>query len=84
MADSKKIEGAFDKFEAAAKKARRPGARTAAAAFPDPCATWKSLRGPWQAIIDALTAVGTLVPIAKRAAAAMTVVKELLDALCPP
>lgn len=85
MIDVQKIDRAFDDFEAAVRaQAGGPQAPTVgAAAIPDPCGLWQSLRGPWDAIIQALKALGAIIPIARRAAEAMEKVRDLLNVLCP-
>jgi hypothetical protein len=53
------------------------------AANVDVCGTWKSIRGTVDDIINGLNAIGTLFPIAKKAADVLNTLKHLLDALCP-
>jgi hypothetical protein len=78
MVDDRQITKAFTKFNSAVKKATAAKSQLA-----NPCDLWKSLKGPWDAVIQALQALGKLIPIAKRAAVAMEKVREILNVLCP-
>ena len=76
MVNDKEITKAFTGFHSAVRRA-------ASAKVADPCALWKKLKGPFEAVIRSLQALGTLIPIAKRAADAMEKVREILNVLCP-
>jgi hypothetical protein len=83
MIDEKQIEKAFNDFDAAAKTGGVAGAPKALPAGVNPCGVWHSIRGTVDTIITALRAVGTLFPIAKRAADVLETLKNLLNGLCP-
>jgi hypothetical protein len=78
MVNEREISKAFTNFNSAVKKAT-----AAKSQLTNPCDFWKSLKGPWDAVIGALQALGKLIPIAKRAALAMEKVREILNVLCP-
>ncbi|MDR3634245.1 MAG: M12 family metallopeptidase [Isosphaeraceae bacterium] len=73
-------EEAFDSFDASIKSlaAVAPGALAG-----NPCDVWRNIRGTVDEIINALQAVGTLLPIAKRAADVLQQLANLLNVLCP-
>jgi hypothetical protein len=79
MIDEKQVNQAFDDFDKAVKG--RGGAVAAAAV--NPCDVWHNIRATVDAIITALRAIGTLFPIAKRAADVLDTLKALLNQLCP-
>jgi hypothetical protein len=86
MIDEKQIEKAFNDFDAAAKSgvsAVGAGGTRALAAGMNPCGVWHSIRGTVDSIIAALRAIGTLFPIARRAADVLETLKTLLNGLCP-
>jgi hypothetical protein len=82
MIDEKQIEKAFNDFDAAAKSGGAAGTKAIGAAA-NPCGIWHSIRGTVDAIITALRALGTLFPIARRAADVLETLKNLLNGLCP-
>jgi hypothetical protein len=77
MVQNKEITKAFTSLHGAVQ-------RVAAAKTPlsNPCDLWKTLQGPWDAAIAALEALGTLIPVARKAAQAKIKVREILNALC--
>jgi hypothetical protein len=78
MVNDKEITKAFTGLQSAVKRAA-----TAKSQLSNPCEIWKNLQKPWDAAIIALEALGTLIPVARKAAQAMIKVREILTALCP-
>jgi hypothetical protein len=76
MVDDKEITKAFTGFQSAVQRATTKNQKA------DPCALWKKLQAPFEAVIRALTALGTLIPVAKRAALAMEKMRDILNVLC--
>jgi hypothetical protein len=77
MVNDKAITKAFTNFHGAVKRAADGHSK-----ITNPCELWKTLKAPFEAVIQALNALGTLIPIAKRAAQAMEKVRDILNALC--
>lgn len=78
MVNDKEITKAFSSLNSAARKATAVKSHLA-----DPCEVWKQVKPSWSAVIQALKALGTLIPLARRAATAMEKVLDLMAVLCP-
>ena len=78
MVNDKEITKAFTNFRSAAQRATAGGSQ-----LTDPCAVWRKLKPSWDAVIQALKALGTLIPLARQAATAMEKVRDLMAVLCP-
>jgi hypothetical protein len=78
MVNDREISKAFTNFHSAVKRAAATKSQLS-----NPCAVWKNLQKPWDAVIQALKALGTLMPAARHAALAMEKVRDILNALCP-
>jgi hypothetical protein len=78
MVNDKEITKAFTSFRSALHRAAASKSQLS-----NPCAMWKKLQKPWDAAVQALRALGTLFPAARRAAEAMEKVREILNTLCP-
>ncbi len=77
MVNDKEITKAFSSLRTAMRKSA-----AAPAKLPDPCTFWKNLRPSWEAVIQALRALGSLIPVARQAATAMEKVRDMMNALC--
>jgi hypothetical protein len=77
MVNDKEITKAFSSFHSAVKRAAATKSQIS-----NPCELWKKLQKTWDAVIQALKALGTLIPIARQAADAMEKVRDILNALC--
>jgi hypothetical protein len=82
MIDEQKINKSFDDFEAAVKS-KGATVATALPAAVDACGVWHSIRGTVDTIINGLKAIGSIFPIAKKAADVLDTLKNLLNTLCP-
>ena len=78
MVNDKEITKAFTSFHSAVKRAA-----ATKSILSNPCALWKTLQKPCEAVIQALRALGTLIPAARQAAQAMEKIRDILNALCP-
>jgi hypothetical protein len=82
MIDEQKLEKAFDDLDAIVKGKGGAVAKALPANI-DFCGLWHNIRGTVDVIIAGLQAVGTIVPIAKKAAAVLETLKNILNGLCP-
>ena len=82
MIDEHKVLKSFDDFDAALKSSGGTVAKLLPAGT-NVCGVWHSIRGTVEAIITSLRAIGTIFPIAKKAADVLETLKGLLNTLCP-